>query len=154
MKKTYLLIAALMALVLAAFSAPANAATTTTVVIHGLTFTEFFPGDICGSRASFVTFTFDTEVTHLTEHADGSFTLEDALTGTYHVDFVDPALADQDSRQAGSTHATLTPGGMFVYSVAFHDFPTGLRIWQRIHLTVVNGNPVVDSDILKVTGCP
>ena len=42
MKKVYLLIAALTALVLAAVPAPASAATTTsTVVIHGQTFTEF-----------------------------------------------------------------------------------------------------------------
>ena len=68
MKKVYLLIAALTALVLAAVPAPVSAATTTsTVVIHGQTFTEFFPGDICGPRASYVTFTFRTEVTLITE---------------------------------------------------------------------------------------
>ena len=50
MKKVYLLIAALTALVLAAVPAPASAATTTsTVVIHGQTFTEFFPDDILRS---------------------------------------------------------------------------------------------------------
>ena len=75
-------------------------------------------------------------------------------TGTYHVDFLDPALADQDSQFAGPTHVTLAPSGTFVFSVAFHDFPTGLRIRQRNHLTVVDGSPVVDRDILKVTGCP
>jgi hypothetical protein len=155
MKKVYLLIAALTALVLAPVPAPVSAATTTsTVVIHGQTFTEFFPDDICGPRASYVTFTFRTEVTLITELADGSFTFQDMSTGTYHVDFLDPALADQDSQFAGPTHVTLAPSGTFVFSVAFHDFSTGLRIWQRLHLTVVDGRPVVDRDILKVTGCP
>ena len=154
MKKIHLLIAALTALVLAAVAAPASAATTSTVVIHGVTFTDFFPDDICGPRANYVTFTIDTEVVHTTELADGSFSFVDAATATYHADFVDPARADQDSRQVGGFHITLTPGGTLVSSFAFHDFPTGIRIWQRYHLTVVDGNPVVERDILKVTGCP
>ena len=154
MKKIYLLIAALTALVLAAVAAPANAATTSTVVIQGVTFTEFFPDDLCGPRASYVTFTIDTEVVHTTELADGSFSFVDASTGTYHADYVDPALPDQDSRQVGAFHVTLTPGGTLVISYAFHDFPTGMRIWQRYHLTVVDGNPVIERDIMKFTGCP
>ena len=155
MKKRYLLIGPLAALALAAGPMPASAETSTsTVVIHGLTFSEFFPDDICGPRASTVTFIVQTQVTHVTEHADGSFTFHDVGTGTYHVDFVDPALADQDSHQTESFLVTLTPGGTQVVSLAFDDFPTGLRIWQRFHLTVVDGNVVVERDILKVTGCP
>jgi hypothetical protein len=156
-KKAYALIAALIALVLAAVAVPASAATTTsTVVIHGVTFTDFYPEGLCGSEGpNYVTFTFDTEVTHTTEHADGSFSFQDASTGTYHADYVDPAIPDQDSRQVGSFHLTLTPGGTTVVSLAFHDFPTGVRIWQRYHLTVVDGNPVVERFIEKIEpGCP
>jgi hypothetical protein len=156
MKKAYLLIAVLIALVVAAVPAPASASTTTsTVVIHGLTFTEFFQDGLCGPEPQYVTFTFDTEVTHTTEHADGSFSFVDVNTGTYHVDFVDPALPDVDSRQVGAFHITLTPGGTQVVSLAFHDFPTGVMIWQRFHLTVVDGNPVVERFIEKVEpACP
>jgi len=155
MKKPYLFIAALAALVLSILPTTASAGTaTSTVVVHGLTFTEFFPDDICGPRASTVSFTLRTEVIHVTEHTDGTFSFQDTNTGTYHVDFVDPALADQDSQFAESTHVTLTSGGTLVVSVAFHDFPTGIRIWQVLHLTVVDGIPIVDRDIQKVTGCP
>jgi hypothetical protein len=42
-----------------------------------------------------------------------------------------------------------------VVSFTFHDFSTGLRIWQRFHLTVVNGNPVVERDITRIeSACP
>ena len=134
---------------------PAQAAgppTTSTVVVHGLTFSEFAP-DICDRLATF-TFTFRTQVTHLTEHEDGSFSGSFIDIGTYHVDFVDPALADQNSQFAEAVHVTLTPGETFVVSLAFHDFPTGIRIWERFHLTEVNGSPVVEREIFKVTGCP
>jgi hypothetical protein len=155
MKKRYLLIGALAALALAAGPMPASAETSTsTVVVHGVTFTEFFPDDICGPRASTVSFTLRTVVMHLTEHADGTFTFHYTSTGTYHVDFVDPALADQESQFTEADTFTLTPGGTQIVSGAFHDFPTGLKIWERRHLTVVDGNPVVERDILKVTGCP
>jgi hypothetical protein len=49
---------------------------------------------------------------------------------------------------------TLTPGGTFVVSVALHDFPTGIRVWERFHLTEADGSPVVERDFQKVTGCP
>jgi hypothetical protein len=48
----------------------------------------------------------------------------------------------------------LTTGGTQIYSLTFHDFPTGIKIWQRVHLTVVDGQLVVDREILKVVGCP
>jgi hypothetical protein len=155
MKKWYLPIGALAALVLSGAPMQASAKpTTSTVVVHGVTFTEFFPDDICGPRASTVTFTIRTDVRHLTERADGTFTFHFTSNGTYHVDFVDPALADQESQFTDAETFTLTPGGTQIVSVAFHDFPTGLKIWERHHLTVVDGKPVVERDILKVTGCP
>ena len=129
-------------------------ASNNTLVIHGTTFTEFFPDDICGPRASFVTFTIQTEVTHFTQSPDGTFNFLDVLTGTYHVDFVDPTLADQDSQQTQALHIALTPGGVNVATIQFHDHPTGLRIWEHLVLTVVNGNVIVDRDIFGVTGCP
>lgn len=153
MKKTSLVATALAALVLALLPAQAGAeATTSTVVLHGLTRSDFNT-DICGRLATF-TFTVRTQVIHLTEHEDGSFSFNFVDTGTYHVDFVDPALADQNSQWAEAVHVTLTPGGTFVVSLAFHDFPTGIRIWERFHLTEVDGSPVVEREIQEITGCP
>jgi hypothetical protein len=151
--KTASLVVTAAALVLAVLPAhAAGAATTSTVVLHGLTHSELAP-DICG-RDAFFSFTIRTQVTHLTEHEDGSFSFNFTETGTYHVDFVDPTVADQDSQFTEAVHASLTPGGTFVVSVAFHDFPTGIRIWERFHLTEVDGSPVVEREIQKVTGCP
>jgi hypothetical protein len=127
---------------------------TSTVVIHGLTASEFIPDDICGPRASFVEFTGRTNVTHATELEDGSRSFQFVDTGTYHVDFVDPALDDQESQYTEALHFTATPGGTVVYSLTFHDFPTGIRIYVKAHVTEVDGRLIVDRDITKVTGCP
>lgn len=95
-----------------------------------------------------------TTVGHLTERADGSFVFHYTETGTYHVDFVDPTIPDQDSQFTGSETVTLTPGGTFVDAYMWHDFPTGIKIWERYQLTEVDGTPVVERYILDVTGCP
>ena len=154
MKKASLVLAALAALVLAVLPTQARAeATTSTVVLHGLTQSGGFDTDICGRLASF-TFTFRTQVIHLTEHEDGSFSFNFIEIGTYQVDFVDPLLADQDSQFAEAFHATLTPGETLVVSLTFHDFPSGIRIWERFQLTEVDGSPIVEREIQKVTGCP
>ena len=49
---------------------------------------------------------------------------------------------------------TLTPGGTFVVRVAFHDFPTVIRIWERFHLTEVDGRPIAEREIQTIAGCP
>lgn len=153
MKKASLVVTALAALVLAVLPAQAGAeATTSTVVLHGLTRSDFNT-DICGRLATF-TFTVRTQVIHLTEHEDGTFSFNFIDTGTYHVDFVDPALTDQNSQWAEAVHVTLTAGGTFVVSVALQGREGGIRISERFHLTEVDGSPVVEREIQKVTGCP
>jgi hypothetical protein len=152
MNKASLVVTALAALVLAVPAQARAEATTSTVVLRGVTHSSF-DTDICGRLASF-TFTFRTQVIHLTEHEDGSFSFNFIEIGTYHVDFVDPALADQDSQFTEAFHATLTPGETLVVSLTFHDFPSGIRIWERLQLTQVDGSPVVEREIQKVMGCP
>jgi len=66
-----------------------------------------------------------TRVLHATEEPDGSFNVTFVDTGTYHVDFVDPAIADQDSQFTDSIHHAITPGGVETLTEAFHDFPPG-----------------------------
>ncbi len=90
----------------------------------------------------------------MTEHQDGTFNFHFTETGTYHVDFVDPALSDQDSQFAGSIHHVITRGGADVISLTWHDFPAGLKSWEQFHLTVVDGDVVAFRDVLRVTGCP
>lgn len=124
-----------------------------TSVLHGTTRTEFFPDDICGPRASTVTFNFRTTVLHWTEDAS-TFNVQFTETGTYHVDFVDPALEDQDSQFTLSIHHVLTPSGAEVFNSTWHDFPTGIKIWERVHATFVDGDLIVEREFQKVTGCP
>jgi hypothetical protein len=124
-----------------------------TAVLHGLTHTEYFPDDICGPRASTVTFTIRTQVLHWTED-DSTYNVQFTETGEYHVDFIDPALEDQNSQFTESVHHVLTPGGTEVFNLTFHDFPTGIKIWERIHATFANGELVVERELQKVTGCP
>ncbi len=142
---------------LALLAVPAHAAAPaekTTVVVHGLTYSLFFPDDICGPRAGTTTFTIRTQVLHLTEEQDGTFNGTYVDTGTYHVDFVDPAIADQDSQFTTTVHHTFTPGGVEVLTTTFHDFPTGIRIWVRFHGTAVDGRIIIEREVFKVTGCP
>ena len=130
-----------------------RAATSFTLVAHGDTGSAYYSEDVCGPRASWVATAFRTTVDHLTQR-DDSFTFHFLETGTYHVDFEDSSLADQDSQFTGSSTVVLTPGQAVVVANTWHDFPTGLKIWERFHLTLVDGLPVVERYVLKVTGCP
>jgi hypothetical protein len=134
-------------------ASPTSAATAYTLISHGDTGTAYYGEDICGARASWVTTAFRTTVDHLTQRGD-YFTFHFLETGTYHVDFDDPNLADQDSQFSGSSTVTLTAGQTVVVANTWHDFPTGLKIWERYQLTVVDGQAVVERYVLKVTGCP
>jgi hypothetical protein len=139
--------------VLLTVGGPSLAATSVTVISHGDTSTNYYPDDICGARASWVTATVRATAFHLTQNGD-SYTSHYTETGTYHVDFVDPSLADQDSQFTGASTILLTVGQTLVVSSTWHDFPTGLRIWEQYHLTLVDGQPVIERYVLKVTGCP
>jgi hypothetical protein len=135
------------------FGSPLRAATAFTFVSRGDTGIDYYSSDICGDRASWVTTSLRTTVDHLTER-DGSYAFHYLETGTYHVDFDDPTLADQDSQFTGSNTVVLTLGETVVVASTWHDFPTGLQIWERYHLTIVNGQPVIERYVLIVTGCP
>jgi hypothetical protein len=125
-----------------------------TTVDHRVTFLLSAPDDICGPYASDITFSVRAQMLHWTEEPDGRFNVHFTQTGTYHVDFVDPARADQESQYTDSIHHVFTPGAVEVFNETFHDFPDGIRIWVRIHATVVDGRLVVERVVNKVTGCP
>jgi hypothetical protein len=153
MRRSYILAATAALAVLLLGGSPSRAATAFTLVSHGDTGTEYHGEDICGDRANWVTTTLRTTVDHLTQRGD-SYVFHFVETGTYHVDFVDPGLADQDSQFTGSNVVVLTPGQTFVLASTWHDFPTGLKIWESYHLTLVDGQAVIERYVLRVTGCP
>ena len=146
-------IAVVLAAVILAGQPAANASATD--VAHRFEFSLVAPDDICGPRASRITFTVRNQVLHWTEGPDGRFNVQFTQTGTYHVDFVDPVLVDQQSQYTDSIHHVFTRSQTEVFNETFHDFPDGLRIWQRTHVTVVSdGRVIIERVIVKVAGCP
>lgn len=136
---------------------PATAAQATpnpTVVVRGYTHTETFPDDICGDRASVVTFTSTMYQSRFVERADGSWSYRDVSPVTYQVDFVDPNLVDYTGRLTEVNNFILTPGDTFVISNTYHDFGGDLKIWERTNFKLVDGEIMVDRFLIKVTGCP
>jgi len=147
-------LALLAALPLLAFAMPAHASAARTVVTHGFTHTEFFPDDICGPRASTVTFTATMAQWQDVERANGTWSHRDVSVVTYEADYVDPSIDDFSGRLTEVNHYVFTPGDTFIAANTFHDFGGDLKIWQRLSFKVVNDEVVVDREIIKVTGCP
>lgn len=125
-----------------------------TVTRQGFTFTLKAPDDICGPYPSTVTFHVRNEVLHWTERPDGTFNVQFSQTGTYSVDFDDPDRADQQSQYTESVHHVLTPGQGHVFNLAFHDFPDDIKIWERVHVTFVGDEMVVERVTFEAVGCP
>ena len=133
---------------------PAEASDHGTVVTHGFTHTEFFPDDICGPRASTVTYTETMAQSQPMERADGTLSGREVSVVTYEVDFVDPALADYRGRLVEVHHFTFLPGVRAFVSDTYHDFGGDLKIWERQNIKIVNGEVLVAREFLKATGCP
>lgn len=134
--------------------AGAAASPDATVVVHGYTHTESFPDDICGARASLVTFTSTISQSRFAERPDGSWSYRDVSPVSYEVDFVDPELTDYSGRLTEVNHFIQSPGDTFIATNTFHDFGGGLKIWERTNVKVVKDEVLVDRYLIKVTGCP
>lgn len=71
-----------------------------------------------------------------------------------------PMLRVPSTAERKNAESTLTEraDGSFGYRevavVTYVSDYGGIRIFVRVHLTEVNGQPVVDREILEVTGCP
>jgi hypothetical protein len=142
-------------LMIAPVQATAQAPEVWTTVRHDVTFTQSFPEDICGPRASTETWRVWTEVNNLTQLPDGSFAFTDFETGTILVDFDDPSIPDSSSQFTNTFQKNLTRGETLIVTETFHQFfAIDLRVSYRLHLTEVEGTPRVSKEIIKVTGCP
>ncbi len=125
-----------------------------TVVDHDVTYSEYFDGDICGLAANLTTWTAQTAQQQFLQRQDGSWLYREVSVVTYTSDYVDPSLPDLTGRLTEVNHYNLTPGDTFVASEPFHDFFGDVKIWWRYHLTVVDGEPVVERFIVDWVGCP
>lgn len=147
-------LAVLTGVLLSAAPASADPVGSPTTVLHDTTFTQSFDDDICGARASTTTFHREMEQVQFFERPDGSFRYRDVAVVTYESDYTDPALADLSGRLTEVNNFILTPGEAFVGVTTFHDFFGDVRIFYRLNIVQVSGEPVVVREVVKVTGCP
>ena len=75
-------------------------------------------------------------------------------SGRYETDFDDPSIEDYSSQFTEAGHFNITPGGVVVYTMQFHDFPGTIDIRQHVVFVESNGSVKVERDDLTVTGCP
>src|SRR5262245_42876101 len=113
---------------------------------------HYFPDDICGPRASWVTVTVTWHL-RITDLGD-SWHLAYGETGTYVADYVDPATPDYESQFTNAVHINLTRGGTFVYTDQWHDFPSPIVIRSHVVFVERDGVVQVDRVIDRVSGCP
>lgn len=133
---------------------------TWTVVEHDVTLPpEFYPADpngLCGPfPAVWERVTNTVQVNHLTARPDGSFVFTDFETGFLVVDYVDPAIPDETYRRTETFTVNMTPGETLVVSSTFRQAHTTVKFTIRAyyHLTVVNGVPKIERDVMYVRGC-
>jgi hypothetical protein len=135
--------------------AAAAPAETYTDLQHNLVLAaEFHEDDSCGARASTETFINRTQLTRLTELADGSFHFVDFETGVVATDFVDPAIPDTIRRRTETFEVNLTPGQTFVVNSTLRDSDGTMTVSAHYHLTEVDGVPRVEREVSYVVGCP
>jgi hypothetical protein len=85
---------------------------------------------------------------------DGSFHFVDFETGILFADYVDPAIPDQTFHRTNTEVFNLTPGGTFTHTETLQQFDASLRITFRTHLTVVDGEPKVEREVMIVRARP
>ena len=93
-------------------------------------------------------------VTHLTELADGSFHFIDYETGTSSLITSILRFRTPQPRRTNTEVFNLTPGGTFTHTETLQQSDATLRIQFQVHLTVLNGEPKVDREVMMVRACP
>lgn len=121
-------------------------------IVHKEVKVEEFTDDICGDRANSTTFTTTWRLI-VKESGDG-LSVVFGESGRYETDFDDPSIEDYSSQFTEAGHFNITPGGVVVYTMQFHDFPGTIDIRQHVVFVESNGSVKVERDDLTVTGCP
>jgi hypothetical protein len=121
---------------------------------HNSVETIHFDDDICGPRANWTTFTRTLEKQRFVLRGDGTWNFQYTGVVTYISDYDDPSLPEVSGRLTEVGNYNLTPSMNYVATETFHDFFGDVRIWWKLNLKVVDGQPVVDRTMLEVTGCP
>ena len=90
---------------------------------------------------------------------EDSIHIVDVETGVYSYDFDDPSIPDVSGyRYASPSVVQVTKGGTIVVMENIREFvpgdPDGITLTIHYHLTYRDGAPVVERELLRVTGCP
>jgi hypothetical protein len=133
---------------------PAFAGSGSADVQHNVTYSEYYPDDICGPRAVLATYTAKVIQQKFLERPDGSWNYHEVDVVTYTADYDDPSLPDVTGKLTEVNNYNLTPGDNYIVSGTFHEFFGDVKIWERYHLTVVKGEPVVERYFVDWVGCP
>jgi len=136
--------------------AAANAASDRSPTItHNEVEVVHFDEDICGPRENDTTFTRKVIVERNVDLGDGTFWYHYTARVDYVSDFVDPAIPDERGSLTEVISFNLTPGGVAAWTTTFHDYlGHDIRIYERFHLTEVDGELVVIREVSGVEGCP
>ena len=114
--------------------------------------TEYFADDICGPRAGWTTFVVTWHF-HVTDLGDSVHVVY-GETGRYTTDFDDPATEDYESQFTEAMSSNVTRGGTVTFNLQFHDFPGDIKIHVNVVFVEVDGQVMVERDVLRVDGCP
>ena len=85
--------------------------------------------------------------------------VSDVETGTYSYDFDDPSIPDVSGyRYTSPFTAVVNKNENLILSEHQHEHlpgsPNGITISFRFHVTWHDGEPIVEREFFKVTGCP
>ena len=83
----------------------------------------------------------------------------DVETGTYSYDFDDPSIPDASGyRYSSPFTAVVNKNEDLILTENQHEYlpgsPNGITVSFRLHVTWHDGEPIVEREFFKVTGCP
>jgi hypothetical protein len=135
--------------------AAAQAADNSPTVTHNEVETIHYSEDICGPRENDTTITRKVVVERFADSPDGSTWYHYTARVDYVSDFVDPDIPDARGSLTEVVSFNVTPGAAIAGTGTFHDYlDPKIRIIERFHVTLVDGEFVVDRAITGVDGCP
>ena len=131
---------------------------------HKAEYVQVVTDDVCGEsvagrasapgRSAIV----ETGHTFVTSFED-RVRVSDVETGTYSYDFDDPSIPDVSGyRYTSPFTAVVNKNEDIILTENQHEHlpgsPNGITVSFRLHVTWHNGEPIVEREFFKVTGCP
>jgi hypothetical protein len=131
---------------------------------HKAEFVQVVTDDVCGDvgggqglRAG--TFTLVETGHFFVTSFEDRVRVSDVETGTYSYDFDDPSIPDVSGyRYTSPFTAVINRNEDLILTENQHEHlpgsPNGITVSFRVHVTWHDGEPIVEREFFKVTGCP